>query len=316
MSSPISIVIPVYNRADTLMRTLHSVERQSVRPARVILVDNGSTDGSMEMMTCWAEDKDYVKILYEPKRGACRARNRGLAEVESDFVSFFDSDDVMLPDHIRDFTKAIKENPDVDIFGRDIRLIFLSGGERRCYFNARSAMFNHLFRSSMSTQRVIVRTDLVRSVGGWNESLTGWDDYELGVRLLLASDRVMKLSGVPSVVAYQQEESLSGVDYCSHPERWEDALDTIRNVCRNTGRDDLQKWVDARAMILAAQYSRESAGIIDINLAARATSLSQRLVERTLSNTGHPLRMRLIYIHNKVFGRLTWVLARMLFLFG
>ena len=102
MTSPITIVVPVYNREYLLQRTLDSIACQSVAPAKIVLVDNASSDSSLEMMHRWAEKitSCEVKVCVETKKGAAAARNRGLREVDSDFVMFFDSDDVMLPGHV------------------------------------------------------------------------------------------------------------------------------------------------------------------------------------------------------------------------
>lgn len=315
MKPSVSIVIPVYNREATLERTLRSVDAQSVAPEQVILVDNGSNDRSPEIMLRWAEDKEYVKVVTEAKRGACAARNCGLAEVETEFVDFFDSDDVMLPNHIKDFAGAMSKHPEGDVFGRNIVTRMLDGTDRVNYFTAKNPMFHHLFRSSLSTGRIMVRTELVCRVGGWDESLTGWDDYELGVRLLLATKNVVAVPGRPSVVAYQQAESLTGTDYSSHPERWEGALERVRAVCMAAGRDDLLRWVDVRCMILAAQYAAESHALMDEDAKRRAAQLAQDMRERVLERTDAPRRMKLLYAHNLRFKRLTWVLARILFPF-
>lgn len=167
MTFPITIVIPAYNRAHTLPRTLASVARQTLMPARIVLVDNDSSDLTLAMMQEWAAAHDCldVMVLTEKKRGACAARNCGLAKVETDFVMFFDSDDEMLPEHVADFSAAIMSHPDIDIFGRSIINESLDGCRRKAYFTAKDPLFNHLFRSSLSTQRIVVRTSLVRKVG-------------------------------------------------------------------------------------------------------------------------------------------------------
>jgi len=316
MKSPVSVVIPVYNRESTLERTLCSIDEQRVKPAYVVLVDNGSTDRSVEIISKWAEGKNNVTVVSESTKGACAARNRGLAEVRSDFVCFFDSDDVMLPEHIREFSEIIAQNPEGDIFGRNIIVRLLDGTEKTCYFSSRSPMFNHLFRSSLSTGRIVVRTELVRLVGGWDESLTGWDDYELGVRLLLVTDKVVAVPGKPSVVAFQQAESLTGTDFSSHPERWERALDKVREMCLQAGRNDLLKWIDARAMILAAQYALEARVSADGNEMCPALELAEALRKKILARTPYPVRMRMIYVHNLWFKRLTWLMARVIFPLG
>lgn len=303
--SPITVVIPVYNRAHTVERTLRSIDAQTLKPAAVILVDNNSTDASLSILHSWASSRPYATVTSESRPGACAARNRGLELVETPFVMFFDSDDEMLPVHVADFTKAILSHPSVDIFGRDLLLRTPGAPDRTLYFSAYNAMFNHIFRGCLSTQRVVLRTELVRRVGGWDESLPGWDDFELGVRLLLATDRIYDLGGKPSVLTHFTDESITGTSFGLHPERWELSLETIRRDIRASRRSDLDCWVDSRSAILAAQYAREG-----------REDLAESLMSRLLSSpTGRRYRhrLRLIYHHNRLFNRLTWLLARILF---
>ena len=80
MSNPITIVIPAYNRAHTLSRTLASIEKQNVAPAKVVLVDNASSDSTLSLIRDWAAKPHpfEVTVVAEQKRGACAARNRGV----------------------------------------------------------------------------------------------------------------------------------------------------------------------------------------------------------------------------------------------
>ena len=304
MSSQITIVIPVYNRAHTIKRTLRSIDAQNVKPERVVVVDNGSTDDSLEIVREWSRREHGFEcvIAEESRRGACATRNRGLESVETEFVMFFDSDDEMTPSHVADFSRAISRHPDIDIFGRTVSVVDIAGRRQKAYFTSRNPVFNHLFRGCMSTLRVVVRTSLVRRVGGWNEDLFVWDDFELGARLLLASDRIFQLPGSPSVIVHQQADSLTGVTFSSKAGQWEKTLDCMEALFRNTGRGDLLKWLDCRRMILAAQYFCEG-----------RPDLSETLSAQVLDGNTDARRLRLIYWHNRLFHRLTWLFARVLF---
>ncbi len=298
----ITVVIPVFNREATLARTLDSIDAQTRRPAAVVLVDNGSADASLSILQHWASTRPHVSVAVERRPGACAARNRGLAMVSTPFVMFFDSDDVMLPRHVEDFSRAIASSPDTDIFGRNIIAEAADGTRRKLYYKAVAPMFNHIFRGSLSTQRMVVRTDLVRRVGGWDEALAGWNDFELGVRLLLASQRIKDLGGEPTVVTYATPGSITGDSFTAHPGRWESSLDAIRRDVERAGRTELIPLVEARTMILAAQYAREG-----------SDDLAKQLYDSVIATTRHPRRMSLIYRHNRLFGRLTWPLAAILF---
>lgn len=300
MTSPLTIVIPVRNRAHTLPRLLKSIDAQTLAPAAVVLVDNASTDTSLRVMTDWASTRGDVTVVSEPQPGSCAARNRGLAEVATEWTMFFDSDDEMLPTHIEDFSRAIAADPRGDIFGRGV--IYRSGSRDTVKpYLTRSALFLHLFTSILSTQRYVARTELFRSVGGWDESLPGWNDYEIGVRLLLTHPRLATVPGAPSVIVHSHPDSITGESYSAHPDRWERSLETVRRDLQALGSPRLTDWIDARGMILAAAYAVEG-----------RNDLAESLRERILQRTRHPRRMKLFYMHNRRFRRFTWLLVRLL----
>ncbi|MCM1052244.1 MAG: glycosyltransferase family 2 protein [Paenibacillus sp.] len=319
MTSPITIVLPVYNRASTIGRTLRSIDAQSVKPAHIIIVDNASTDSSLSIINSWAATRPDVTVLSEPRRGASTARNRGLREVTTEWTMFFDSDDEMLPSHIGDFSRAIKKYPEADILGRDIFTRFLDGSTRRLYFHAGGDnMFHHIFRATLSTQRYIARTSLFRSVGGWNESLIGWNDYELGVRLLLTTPVMVDIGGNPSAITHQQKDSISGVRASDNHQLWETAIETVRSIFRTMpATNDRSKsrylyWLDARAMLLAATYEHEARKAPSPESTLKARKLANDLYSRTLAAlpSASRLILKAIYRHNLTFRRLSWMLAR------
>lgn len=295
----ISVVIPVYNRQATLPRLLGSLEAQTRQPDRIILVDNASTDASLSILRTWAAARPNATVITETAPGASAARNAGLALVSTPWVMFFDSDDEMLPTHIADFSATIEANPDTDIVGRSMILRGLDGSERKLYFTDRRPLFSHIFRTILATQRYAVRTELIRRAGAWQTDLSIWLDWELGIRLLLQTSRVATVPGPPSVIAYHTRESITGLSYSSRAEAIEKTIASVRPLMATQKQRD---WLDARTMILAAQYAREGD-----NRAA------ERLKNEILKNTRSPLRQRIIYAHNRIFGRLTFPLAAMLF---
>lgn len=308
-SKDISLVIPARNRASLIGRTLASVAAQTMAPAEIFLVDNGSDDDTLEVMRSWAEGRAGVSVISESRPGACAARNAGLKLVKTRFVMFFDSDDVMLPQHIADFQAAIDARPEAAILGRDIVNEDAAGRRRTYYFTDRNPIFSHIFRSCLSTQRIVASTELVRAVGAWDESLKGWNDLEIGFRLLLAKPKVVSVKGSPSVLTYAHDDSITGLRHRDHPERWEPALSKMRSDIENNSRlaegerRRILRWIDARHAILAAQYAREG-----------ATELARQSLQQATAH-GARRRIRLIYHHNRIFGRLSWLVAAPLLAF-
>lgn len=280
----LSIIIPIYNRAEVVKATLDSVAKQSLRPLDVILVDNNSTDNTLEILNEWKNnvetDDFHVTILTESKPGATAARNKGLNVVKTPYTMFFDSDDIMTPNHAQRAVDAFTANPDVDIVGWDISKLQLNKSTTRYPFHAKNALYNHIFHATFATQRFAARTHLFFDAGAWNETLLGWNDYEFGVRLLLKNPRIKHLTGDISVFVIGQEESITGTKFSSKPQCWEIALDAVDKALDNSEFQDMKKYVDVRRVILAGFYQREG-----------ATNDAQRLLGEVESRSGWYRRM-------------------------
>lgn len=260
----ITIIIPVYNRADLVKATLQSVAEQTVRPLQLILVDNNSTDSTLAMLQQFRDEhqaSDFsITVLQEATPGAAAARNCGLRAATSEWVMFFDSDDTMAPDLVETYAKAIADNPLADIIISKASLIALDGNESTLPFFTSDAFANHLIHTIMSTIRYIARRTYFTNAGGWDESQTCWDDYELGVRLLLKMPTLAFISDKPRIFVHATEQSITGTDYSSRHKACEYALDTItRNIeaSQHLQRERLLKIVDYRRVVLAALYAHE-----------------------------------------------------------
>ena len=266
MSTPLlTVVIPVYNRADLVQETLQSLERQTLRRFDVVLVDNNSNDGTFEVLTKWANinrsDDRNVTVLREPTRGACAARNTGMAAARTPWVMFFDSDDIMLPNHLADFDAVAQQHPKTDLITRAVYRRE-PDGKLRILANCKGgagALRAQIFHSTLATPRFAAKTELVRKAGGWDNRVWGWNDYELGVRLLLRNPSVIDIGGKPSMIIIPQMQSITGTSFSSSPRKWEDALDACQRSLEQCGRGEMVKYINCRRVILAAIYAREGA---------------------------------------------------------
>lgn len=255
MEPLLSVVIPVRNRAHLVGRTLQSLAEQTVRPAAILLVDNGSTDSTVEVLNSWAAGRSNVEVLIEPRPGAAYARNAGLARVRTPYVLFFDSDDQMPPRHIEEVAAAIRANNQPDILEFESVFINSEGKRKLSPLRGGDELANHIFHATLSTQRYSVKTELVRRVGGWNESLLGWDDMELGVRLLASRPVLVKVRLSSPVEIHTHAESITGADFSSKAGQWELALDFCEQALRDFPRH--RRLINYRRAILAGRYRRE-----------------------------------------------------------
>jgi len=298
----LTVVIPVFNREHILGRTLNSVARQNLERVNVVIVNNASTDHSRDVALRWCREHSEIRTLVvdQPVAGAAAARNAGLAHVSTPYVMFFDSDDEMLPGHLAMVVEGIEHNPGAQLLGWEVALETAGGRRKRGRFSDRNALVTHLIHATMSTQRYVAATALVRRVGGWNERMLAWNDYELGVRLLLAAGNPVRLNrnGAPTVQINFTEESITGRRFSTDTAKWELSLQAVEHELGRC-RPDLLGWVDYRRAVLAAEYAREGDAADAHRLLALATCRSRR----------NSLMARLVYCCHRYVGRGSWLIA-------
>lgn len=271
MENTIAIVIPAYNRAELLPRTLASVQAQTRRPDRVVLVDNNSTDDTLGVMRAWAADRHAegwtVDVLAEAKPGAAAARNTGLQAVQEEWTMFFDSDDEMAPAHVALAMKCAEEKPKADLIGWDIELRLPGKRPKRRPFERFDMLYHCILHGCMATQRYMARTALFRQAGRWDESVLVWNDIELGVRLLTCKKNLVayKLTNRPTVTVHFTPLSITGTNFSARGTEREHAIDlieaTLSAECRWMAR--------LKRAILAGCYAREGQAEMASALAAR-----------------------------------------------
>lgn len=227
----LTVVIPVYNREKGLAEVLESIRAQTARGFRLIIVDNGSTDGSRAVAEEWGRRNADIPtlVLDEAARGAARARNRGLEAVETPWTMFFDSDDLMYPGHIAGLMKAIEARPEVDIWGWDVD--YEGYARAKGIFADPPTQWTNMMNGTFATQRYAARTSLLRRVGGWNAEVGLWDDIELGARLLAAGPVIAKLpASHRSLLQRFTTDSITGVSFISQAARMEPALERMERT--------------------------------------------------------------------------------------
>lgn len=319
----VSVVVPVYNRASLLPRCLDSIFAQTHRPLHLIVVDNASTDDSVDVAREWIRQHESPQfrctLAQESRRGAAAARQHGLDLVDTEYVTFFDSDDSMRPHLVESGLDALKA-ADADLAAwRHVR--HEVSGDVVSRPIGRNFLRRQFFNSFLATPDYLVRTDFIRSAGGWNPAMRGWDDWELGVRLILANPKIAVVDRVNFDI-YPQRESITGENHWSKAEEWEQALDmadeaihnlAVRNPEAAAGKGDgvlkgfserrLHEMVDYRRAVLAAHYRREG-----------HPELADRLMQHTLRRTTcTPLRrllLRVIHAYTAAGLRAAYLLWR------
>ncbi|KXS41974.1 MAG: family 2 glycosyl transferase [Methanolobus sp. T82-4] len=182
----ISVVIPLYNKELHIKRAINSVLVQTIQDFEIVVVDDGSTDKSSEIVRTINDER--IKLIQQENRGVSAARNRGIEKARADIIAFLDSDDEWLPTFLETVIRLRKLFPEAGIYGAAYEVHFRLSKEKRVfenemgerilpsYFEA-SVKFGHVLFNSSS---FAAPKDILTKVGGypinakWNEDGCLW----------------------------------------------------------------------------------------------------------------------------------------------
>ncbi|MDH7911521.1 glycosyltransferase family 2 protein [Winogradskyella sp. SYSU M77433] len=207
MSYPlISIVIPTYNRKNVLLETLNSIKHQKYQNWEVIVVDDGSTDGTNSFMqeVCKASSQInyYLRSDFTTKKGAPVCRNLGLEKAKGDYVVFLDSDDILQKETLHNRVNSINESKDYDflIFQGAFFTESIDDSDRLWNKFTQENDLNRFLRGDVvwqTTGPLWKRSYLINSSLRFDEEAKSSQDWEFHVHALLQNPRYKKIDGKP-----------------------------------------------------------------------------------------------------------------------
>ena len=179
----ISVIIPSHNRAHLLPRALDSVLAQTLPPLEVIVIDDGSNDGTATLV---ARDYPQVTLLQQQNRGVSAARNRGIGHAQGDWIALLDSDDQWLPAKLERQWHACQKQPAAPLIHCDE--IWIRNGRRVNPMNKHRKTGGWIFQRCLplcviSPSAALIRRDLFDEVGLFDETLPACEDYDLWLRI-------------------------------------------------------------------------------------------------------------------------------------
>lgn len=187
----ISVVIATYNRAGLIQETIDSVFRQTFRDFEVLVVDDGSTDDTEQVLKTYGDRLQYFR---QENRGASAARNLGVRHARADWISIQDSDDICAPDHLETLWGAVQKRPDtgmvfangayLDDPGPKGKLIIPQGKSKR--MAEKGVALSDLFMTSIvRLQAALLSKRAFLEIGGLDEELQICMDLDLAFRYFI-----------------------------------------------------------------------------------------------------------------------------------
>ncbi len=225
----ISIVIPLYNKARYIKRAIDSVLAQTYSEFELIVIDDGSSDGSGGIVRQYADQR--VRLVVQPNSGECAARNRGIAESRGNWVAFLDADDEWMPRFLECATGFAATNPSLILVFVNILSFAEKSPWLDCSLSEPRVLENYFAFSiqygcrGITSSSVIIQKQILEIIGGFPIGIHRGGDVDTWTRLALMGE----VGFVPEVLAvYHNEVGGSGALFPKPP--FPEGVKTLRRL--------------------------------------------------------------------------------------
>ncbi len=201
MNPRFSVIIPAYNAEKYLAQTIESVFSQTDQSYEVIVVDDGSTDRTLQILRSF---EPRIKVLSKPNGGPASARNAAIKNSSGDYLAFLDSDDLWMPGKLEKQAAFLEKNPKIGLLFGEALMFSEEKGEKviqsKIGYTEDPSFCRLLFGDYIPNSTVVIRRECVDRVGLLNEKreLIAVEDYEYWMRIA----RSFPMAGLPEPLAY------------------------------------------------------------------------------------------------------------------
>lgn len=180
-----SVVIPLYNKEKSIVNTVSSVLNQSYQNFEIVIIDDGSTDSSVDAVKSISDER--IRLIHQENQGVSAARNRGIKEAKNEWIAFLDGDDLWEINHLEEIVKMMRIFPDEKVYATS----FEFSDKRKMFKHERNNpifKIENYFKEAIKenllwTSIVVVHAQFFLDVGGFNINLNRGEDLDLWARL-------------------------------------------------------------------------------------------------------------------------------------
>ncbi|MCX7711593.1 MAG: glycosyltransferase [Clostridia bacterium] len=187
-----SVVIPLYNKEKHIKRAIDSVLNQTAGSYEIVVVDDGSTDNSADVVEAIKDDR--IRLIRQKNSGVSAARNRGIEEARNEFVAFLDSDDSWKPDFFENILRLMEQYPSAGAYALAIESYDGKRYARVPYINLPEppweGIIPHFFKCMLGnppvfSSSVVIRAEVFKTIGGFKIGDKIGEDVEMWCRIAL-----------------------------------------------------------------------------------------------------------------------------------
>ncbi len=217
----VSVIIPTYNRESILREAIESVLNQTYKQLELIVVDDCSTDSTEEVLES-IEDERFKYVQHDENQGPNAARNTGLEHSSGDYISYLDSDAVLLPSKIEKQVEAMKSSES------DIGVVYCSGYSQQGNFVKKSLsegysgdIYADLLAKDLKvvTSTMLIKRECFDRCGDWDQNLPSFNEYDLCLRFAkeykfkwISEPLVVEISHEGENITSNLEKRMSGIE--------------------------------------------------------------------------------------------------------
>jgi glycosyltransferase involved in cell wall biosynthesis len=192
----VSVLIPLYNKVDYFEETLQSVLTQTYSNIEIIIVDDGSTDGSLDIAKRYLSEN--VKIFEQKNKGASAARNKAFELSKGDYIQYLDADDLLDKYKIEVQVKVLIDNPNCVVIAQGYDMEMIKGQKvmtqrkrlMKDYTDHKTFIYDEILEAALVHSWLIPRQFIVKA-GGWNERISIFDDRDFYLRLVPLASKII-----------------------------------------------------------------------------------------------------------------------------
>jgi glycosyltransferase involved in cell wall biosynthesis len=207
-----SVIIPSYNKIDCIEKTIHSVFNQTLLDFELIIVDDGSTDGSRELLTQYQAKYKNINVVFQKNMGVSVARNNGSVLAKFDYLAFLDADDWWEATFLEEMKGLLKKCPDAGLYSSNFSLVKKSYSTES-KFNIKSGYIDYFksyvqcgFRQLINSSSIVVPKSVYFKMGGFPKEIKRGEDFYLWTKIAV-NEKVAYLN--KHLSNYNQDSNIS-----------------------------------------------------------------------------------------------------------
>lgn len=248
MAPEVSAIMAAYNAERFVRSAVESILRQSFTSLECIVIDDGSSDGTWEVLRDLAHEDARVRLVRNTENlGVAESRNRGTALARGEFIGVVDADDISLPERFGVQVAYLRRNPEIGAVGAMMRLMD-ENGQVSEHISRWPILPGHVawvlcFGSAIPHPASMIRSQLLRQVGGYRREYAVAHDYDLWQRLSAHT----KLSSLPDVLVHYRRHTTNITTTLAYR-----GASEVQAIARRAMRETLGVEVDETAAALLA----------------------------------------------------------------